>query len=455
MAQKTTEQILNELFSKINNVIAPADLSGSTPPREFVTLMLPGITVSPKDFDLTTSGGRDNLYRLADQLPAVNKSHLDSGRKCSDLYFKMLSAQVPEDNSAQAQALEAAYQKAQAYLSTSAYKEYKTYRDDYNDAHDDYLSILNDSDLTDKEREKALRSAKRAMQEAEDDWSALGHRREVEDALATCQRYLAFTPKSFFASAGQTFEAAKDPGSGLYPAVCTPSDWAVDPDALSWTEVVLKQGSSESKLHEDVKQIDSDFSASFSGGLWHADASGGYHDRMEQINKSSTVDKLGISFEIARVNISRDWFTSALLGYDATIPGMKKGGLCAGSLAKAAQCEFPFLPTAFIIARNINVYNEFSQEEENFLKEVQSWSASAHVGYGPFSVGNDTSSSHDLTSQEEKEFGNAVKMSVGAGVQIIGFLNTILTPAFPARDSDRAALTRLTDLGDFLLRADH
>lgn len=451
MAQKTTEQILNELFSKINNVIAPVDLSADTPPLEFVSLMIPGLTVLAKDFDLTTPAGRNNLYRTMDRLPAVNKHYLDSGRSCSDMYFKMLSAQVPEDDSNQAKALAAAYQKAQDYLRTKDYKDYKRYRDDYNDARDDYLSALNDPDLTDKEREKALRSAKRAMDEASDDWDALGHRQEVEDALATCRRYLAFTPKSFFASAGQTFKDAKDPATGLYPVTCTPSDWAVDPEALSWTKVVIKQGSSESKLHKDVKQIDSDFSVSFASGLWHADASGGYHDRVEQINKSSTVDKLGMSFEIARVNINRDWFTSALLTYDATIHGAKKGSLCAGSLAKATQCDFPFLPTAIIIARNINIYNEFSQDEENFMNEAQSWSASAHVGYGPFSVGNDTSSSHNLTSKEKKEFGNAVKMSMGEGMQIIGFLSTVLTPAFPSRDSDRVALDHLTSLGDFLL----
>lgn len=455
MPNKTTEEVLNELFSKINNVIAPADLTQNTPPLEFVSLMFPGLTVHAKDFDLTTSGGRDNLYRMADQVPAVSKHHLDSGRRCSDMYFKMLSAQTPEDDSAQAKAMEEAYKKAQEYLRTKAYKEYKTFRDEYNDARDDYLSALNDTDLTDKEREKAVRQAKRAMQEAIDDWDALGHKREVEDALATCQRYLAFTPKAFFANAGRAFEMAKDPGSGLYPAICTPSDWAVDPDSLAWTTVVLKQGSSECKLHEDVKQIDSDFSVSFASGPWHASASGGYHDRVEQINQSATVDKLGLSFEIARVNISRDWFTSALLGYDTTIPGVKKGGFCAGSLAKATQCEFPFLPTAFILARNINVYNEFSQEEENFMNEAQSWSASAKVGYGPFSIGNDTSSSHKLTDKEQKEFGNAVKMSMGEGVQIIGFLNTILTPAFPSRDSDRVALDHLTDLGDFLLHTDN
>lgn len=452
MPQKTTEQILNELFSKINNVIAPANLEQSLPPTEFVALMLPGITVRPQDFDITTSAGRDNLYRTMDRLPAVNKHYLDSGRSCSDMYRKMLSAQTAPDDPEKAKAMEAEYQTAQDYLRTKEYKDYKNYRDDYNDACDDYLSAVNDPDLTDRERDKEKRRAKRAMDEAYDDWISLGHKQKVEDALAVCARYMAYTPRSVFASAGRTFEGAKDPASGLYPAVCTPSDWATAPDEPSWTEVVIKQGSSESKLHEDVKQIDTDFSASFAYGLWHADASGGYHDRVEQINKSSTVDKLGMSFEIARININRDWFTSALLTYtDTMIPGARRGSLCAGSLSLADKCDFPFLPTAFVVARNINIYNEFSHEEEAFLNEAQSWSAHANVGYGPFSIGNDTSSTHDLTSKEKKEFGNAVKMTVGEGMQIIGFLNTVLTPAFPGKDSDRTALRQLTAFGDFLL----
>ena len=452
MPQKTTEQILNELFSKINNVIAPVDPGQPQPPMEFVALMLPGITVHAQDFDPAAPKGRDNLYRVMDRLPAVNKHYLDSGRSCSDMYRKMLSAQTPADDPEHAAAMEREYQAAQDYLRTKAYKDYKNYRDDYNDAHDDYLCAMNDPDLSDKEREKEMRRAKRAMDEAYDDWVSLGCKQKVEDALAVCARYLAYTPRSVFASAGRTFDAAKVPETDLYPVVCTPSDWATAPDELSWTEVVLKQGSSESRLHEDVKKIDTDFSASFSSGLWHAEASGGYHDRVEKINKSSTVDKLGMSFEIARVNINRDWFTSALLTYtDTMIPGARKGSLCAGSLAAAGKCDFPFLPTAFVVARNINIYNEFSHEEEDFLQEAQSWSAKAKIGYGPFSVGNDTTSSHDLTSKEKKEFGNAVKMTVGEGMQIIGFLNTILTPAFPGRDSDRTALSQLTAFGDFLL----
>lgn len=454
MPEKTSETIINELYSKVSNVIVPTDPEQSLPPVEFVTLMLPGITVHAQDFDPDTSKGRDNLYRTMDRLPAVNKHYLDSGRSCSGMYQKVLSAQTSDDDPERAAAMEEEFQQAQDYLRTRAYSDYKNYRDEYDDAHDDYLCAMNDPDLSDEERTKRMRRAKRAMENAYDDWVSLGSKQKVEEALAVCARYLAYTPKKVFKEAGETFNNAKDPDTGLYPVVCTPSEWATAPDKLSWTQVVIKQDSSESRLHEDVKKIDSDFSASLSAGLWHADASSGYHDEVEKINKSSSVDKLGISFEIARININRDWFTSSLLTYeDTTIPGEKKGSLCAGSLTEAAKCTFPFLPTAFVVARNINIYNEFSSAEEDFLQEAQSWSASAKVGYGPFSVSNQTSSSHDLTTQEKREFGTAVKMTMGEGMQIIGFLNTILTPAFPGKDSGRAAIRQLTAFGDFLLNS--
>lgn len=453
MPQKTSEQILNELFSKINNIIMPADLSpNAPPPMGYVTMALSGITVRAQDFDPNTDEWRSNLYRTMDALPAVNKQYVQSGRTCSDMYQRILSAQLPAVDPEKAKAMEDEYNKAQELLSTDKYKLYKSCRADYNDAEDDYISAENDADLSDSERKKEMRRAKRAMDEAYYDWVSRGCKGEIEDALATCQRYLAFTPKKFFADAGKAFEQAKDTISGLYPVACVPSDWAVKPEDLSWTEVIVKQGSSKARLHSDTRQIASSFSASFSHGLWHAAVSGGYHDRVEKLNTSSTVDKLGLSFEIARVNVYRDWFSSALLTIEGTtVPGEKKGGLCAGSLAAAAQCKFPFIPTAFVVARNINIYNEFSQEEEQFMNEAKSWSVSAKVGFGPFSLGNDTSVSRDITDKEKKEFGNAIKMTAGKGMQIIGFINTILSPAFPSKDSDRASLDRLIALGDSLV----
>lgn len=451
MPQKSTETILNELFSKLNNILAPADLTpNAPPPLSFVTMMLPGITVHAEDFDPNTESGRDNLFRMMDRLPAANKQYLDSGHRCSDMYRQILSAAPPVGDPAKAEALKAKYQDAQNYLSGQEYKDYKDYRKEYNKAKNRFLRLQNDKDSNRVD----LAEAKDDMDDAMDDWVALGHKKDVDAALAVCQSYLSFTPEAVFAAAGQAFEQAKDTVTGLYPVSCTPSNWSVKPDELSWTDVVIKQGSSEDKLHSDTKQIDSSFSANFAYGLWHASASGGYHDRTEQINKSSTVDKLGMSFQIARVELNRDWFTSSLITYPGiTVAGRKAGSLCAGSLSKAGSCDFPFLPTAVVVARNINIYNEFSSEEENFFKESKSWSASAQVGYGPFSIGNNTSCTHDLTDQEKKEFGNAVKLSVGEGMQIIGFLNTILAPAFPSADDHLSAVTTLRMLDDYKLNS--
>lgn len=438
MPEKSTEEILNKIFDKLNNILAPADLTpGAPPPLNFVTLALPGVTVRREDFDPETPAGRDNLYRMMDRLPAANKQYLDSGRRCSEMFAQILSATPPAGDPAKARALKAKYQEAQDYLRGREYQEYKTCRRTYNRARDLFLRLQNETSPD----QGALVEAREDMDEALDDWLALGHKKDVEAALAVCQNYLAATPEAIFAAAGQAFERAKDPVTGLYPVTCLPASWAADPESLSWTDVVIKQGGSEDRLHTDVKRLDASFSANFAYGLWHASASGGYHDQTERINKSSTVDRLGISCQIARVELARDWFTSSLITYPgATIDGRGPGSLCAGSLAGAADCDFPFLPTALVVARNIHIYNKFSSEEENFFHEAESWSASAQVGYGPFSVGANASSSSDLTDWERKEFGDTTRLTVGDGVQIIGFLNTILTPAFPsASDAVRGA----------------
>lgn len=225
---------------------------------------------------------------------------------------------------------------------------------------------------------------------------------------------------------------------------CIPDTWATAPDSLSWTNVIIKQNSSESHTHHDVQKLDADFSAEYRSGPWKASASGGYHNDTEKMNKSSSVEKLAVSFQVARVEIQRDWFTSALLTYSqAIVPGQKAGSICAGSLAEAARCDFPFLPTAFLVVRNVNIYNQFSSEELNFLHEVQSWDAKASVGYDPFSLNSSVSHSRDLTDEEKKEFEGCTKLTMGSGMQLIGFLNTILTPAFPARDAANSTMSTL------------
>ena len=449
MPNKTTADLLNILFAELNNLAAPADTSPGAPaPKAFVTTMFPGVTVLPADFDPSTLSGRKNLYDWMNRLPSVNKRYIDSGRSCPDMYKKILGAQFPnDDDTEKAKAMKADYDKALDLLDDDRIMDrYEKYKRQYTNARNAYFSACNKTGLPGSEQEELIRQAKVAMDDAWDTWSGRGRKNEVEDAMATCARYLAYTPKMVFADAGKAFSQALIEGVG-YPVSCIPSTWATDSDSLSWTDVVIKQNSSESKTHHDVQKLDADFSAAYRSGPWKASASGGYHDQTEKLNQSSSTENLAVSFQVARVEIHRDWFSSALLTYtQATVPGQKAGSICAGSLEKADQCDFPFVPTAFLVIRNVNIYNQFSSEELNFLHEIQSWDAKASVGYGPFSLNSSASHSRELTDEEKKEFGNCTKLTVGQGMQLIGFLNTILTPAFPARDGANSTMSTLQTL---------
>lgn len=448
MSNKTTADLLNILFAELNNLAAPADTSPNAPaPKAFVTTMFPGVTVLPADFDPETLSGKKNLYDWMNRLPAVSKRYIDSQNTCSGMYMRILEAQFPPDNPDTDKDAEEAYNAALELLDDDQIMDkYDKYKKQYNEARNAYFFACNETGLSAADQQEKIRQAKVAMDDALDVWTSRGRKNKVEDAMATCANYLAFTPNKVFADARAAFKQALVEGVG-YPVSCLPSTWATDPDSLSWTDVVIKQNSSESKTHHDVQTMNADFSTAYRFGPWKASASGGYHDKTEKLNQSSSVENLAISFQVARVEIHRDWFTSALLTYaQATVPGQKAGSICAGSLDKADQCIFPFLPTAFLVVRNVNIYNQFTSQEQDFMHEAKSWDAKAEVAYGPFSLNSSVSHSQDLTDEEKKEFGSCTKLTVGQGMQLIGFLNTILTPAFPAKDADNSIMPTLQTL---------
>lgn len=429
---KSTQDLLEQLYAKMNNVILPADLSpNAPPPAGFVTVMLPGTTVTTDDFDTSTTEGKRKVYQFMDRIPAVNKRFVDSARTVSGMYPQVLSAQVPEGDPEKAAAMRQKFDEASEFLESDVYDKYLDYRDEYFDARDDYLYEQN----MEPKDQRAITKAKRTMETAFEKWQTRGKKQLVEDYINTVRLYLSYTPKAVFASAGSLFETSKDDDTGHYPVDLYPSNWATNPEELSWAKIIIKEGSSADKIHNETSAVHSDFNASFNYGLWHGSASGGYDKKAEQLNKKSTVEKLGMSFEIARVDIVRSWFNAALLTYpNASVISMKKGKLCSGTLRGMNDCTFPFIPTSFVVARNIALYNEFTEDEYNFVNESSGWSANVEVGYGPFSVGNNTSVTKTLTDEEKKEFGSSIKIDVGSEMQIIGFTNSILTPAFPSAD---------------------
>lgn len=145
-----------------------------------------------------------------------------------------------------------------------------------------------------------------------------------------------------------------------------------------------------------------------------------------------------MQFKVARVDILRNWLNGGLIDYpNVYVRGMPVNSICAGTLEDGQNCSFPLLPTALIVAKEINVYNNFSASERNYVNKSSEWSAKAKVSYGPFSIGNDTEVK-DLSEDEKKAgFTASGKIEIGKKPQIIGIISTVMSPAFPQTEEPK------------------
>jgi len=434
MAQNLSN-VWNKLYAEINNILLP-DISNSTaPPAGFACMCFPGISVLKDDFDLTNTDNSTRVYALMNAIPKVNKIYIDSGLKVNGLFEQILMARFPSDNQAEVRKMAAEMEKAHAVLNAkddkygTKYDAYDFYSGKYRDAYTDYMSEKNRA--SDKIK---IANAKAKMDSADNKWYTFGYKTEVNTALAIIKRYDAYTPTKVRNAAQAAFDLASEES---YPVDFTPSTWATAPDGegVSWSKIELTQNSTEVKIHNEIKKINSENNTNV---LWSV-----YKNNVrdttteEKLNKSIKTDKLSFSFDVLKVVIGRKWFKSDLLTYPNTsIDYLEKGGLCPGSLNEANKGNYPCIPAAFAVARNMNIYSELSTEETTFLESVKKSTENYKIGFGIFSITKDYNSDTKLTDDEQKTFGKVTKISVDKGMQIIGFANTV-QPQFPTVDSNK------------------
>ena len=435
MDKKNIGLLMEKIFANIYNQMIPSSLNKNEPSRQLLSVMIPGITLDDS-LDASTYDGEKALNALVDRIPKASKNYVDSGRKVSLEYEKILSAITPEDGP-EASTTKARYKAAQNLLfrdgkNTKEYDTYLKYRENYLICQNQYLTECN---KIPQDKEKIRQLAENART-AFGNWAASG-KAEIDAALEVMLNYRAFVPASVFAEALTNYLLQKT-DTGVR-TIFTPQTWATDPESLAWETVTVMENAEESHIHKDVSSISSSFHTEFSAGLWGGSASGQYKKDLENVQAESAVEKFGMRFEIARVDIMRDWFNGGLLDYENVfVPGVSANKICSGNLAESDNCSFPLLPTALILARNITVYNDFSQTEQNYLKEASEWAAKASVSYGPFSLGNDTKFS-DVSEDEKKAgFSASGKIEFGKKPQILGIISTVMTPAFPKISGENA-----------------
>ena len=101
-----------------------------------------------------------------------------------------------------------------------------------------------------------------------------------------------------------------------------------------------------SKMHTKMK-------ASYKGLFHHANVSGKVSRESHRKEMSAMAKSLTFSFSVRKVLIHRPWLEVGILKYPTIgIRGLKAGGWSSGEL-DANEGQFPVLPTAMVVAKDI------------------------------------------------------------------------------------------------------
>jgi hypothetical protein len=270
-----------------------------------------------------------------------------------------------------------------------------------------------------------------AVTQSYNTWRAQGAT-QVEQALAALATTINSSVKNAIVQAQDQVSAIKSLPSALgnknnwFMAYALPSNW-YDPQAPGFSKLTL----SSSNLNTSQSSSSHGWNAggSWSGGLWSVKAQTG--GSTNSSNYHMDADQFTLTAEIAVVRVMRPWFNDLIFRMNGWyIDSRNKFGISNGQIEGNGGNMMPIFPTAFIVARNIQIQGNFStQDQSHFDLSVN---ASTSVGWGPFQVSG--SYSHSQSEDTFKSTFNNGVLSI-PGIQVIGWVNQI-TPASAPLNSD-------------------
>ena len=211
--------------------------------------------------------------------------------------------------------------------------------------------------------------------------------------------------------------------SPWFMAYATPTNWYDDSALPNFSTLTLKSDN----LTKTADSSYTDYSAggSASWGLWSvsADVSGHHADSHEHMN----ADTFALSAKIAVVQINRPWLNDLIFRMKGwSLLGQASGSVSNGALKDNATNMLPLIPTAFIVARDIQITADWTTEDKSHVED--SISTKASVGWGPFAVNG--SYAHGSSSDYFNSTFNGGTLNI-PGMQIIGFVNEIVPLSAP------------------------
>jgi hypothetical protein len=436
-------QKLTQLMTAPDNTGSGASPSGG---KSFLAFASPGVALLPDDLSFGDMSTKDQynansaFAQIVNNIPNSSGYWGLTGKKVWDIYQDAITNvalptttltqdQQDELNAAQSFLVQTVtktdpFTKKQKTVTgdTDAYAAYKQYQMAYLSALNTYNAMLIQANAPGASPDVVQNFARNgAMQKqlvtsAYGDWTANGNKDDVEEAIGIISTLAGQGPQALYQSMQANFTADKMTdtlGQQFYPTYVYPSD-PLDPDlAGSWLKYYFNL--TDIATFQSDSTTNSGGSAGASWGLWHASASAQYGSG--ESHHSCDTTGLNVSAELLQVPLTRAWIRPEVF-WSRGWNWSKQAGFGPVSDGKTPPGGLmPLYPTAIILAKNLNVTLDMSNQ-----KNSSAWSSistQASFGWGPFSISGNYSKSDSSSQSNFTKTGSGISVP---GPQIIAFV---------------------------------
>lgn len=310
-------------------------------------------------------------------------------------------------------------------------KEYLKTQDAYTDAYSETLYDDNAARMWPVKGKRYITAIDNAM----DDWTSVGKKVRVEDALATLAAQGRNPTAQMIADAKARYSAYQVALAGAIGdkepySYITPSNWC-DEDADIWTKYTGTFKSSDTHNYTRSQKWSANLKVNFM--LWKSDVN--HKGSIDTVNKQAEQEDTTLSLEWAVLDIHRPWLDSGLLDWAGwkLSGGSKKGSISDGTRAMVGSPSsfyLPSIPTQLVVVRNVKVKNKAITDY--FSSLATSHSTDVDLSYGPF-VSADGHYSDDQAKQDAIKRMAREGLTI-PGIQVIAWVSQVL-PLSPKLDS--------------------
>jgi hypothetical protein len=457
MTPEAEQKVLASLYDRLYDAVTYSpDGKSAAFPKNIYFQMTKNTVLNPADFVNMlnplnpTSGDQrsaEQFSAMVDVIPKPGALWSDSGEKLSRIMSDVMAFAKTSSQPSPSQLK--IYQQAYDFLNKrTKIKDFTGQEIDkidpsdiaiaYDNARSGYISAVsgyrtayNGYDLTQVKDQRAFNAVAPALQNLMDQtWNAWGRsgKAQVEQAQAALASTINDAVQHAIEQVGDDTGArsrlptSMPVGGPWLPSYALPTNWVASDlkgPKLTFSSAYLNKTES-SQAHSYGLE------GSGSYGLFHASVEVG--GEYEEKHSHMDAENFTLEAELIAVNIMRPWFNPLLFGLSGWwVDGKKRNELSNGTPANPSG-QIPLIPTGFVLAKNVKVTADFSQEDKNSMSSKLSTAVSG--GWGPFTIKAKYGHSISKSDAQAKFDGGSL---IFPGLQLIAWISTV-TPASPPLD---------------------